>query len=95
MYPRTDMRLKYFTRLWIDGKTTGGSIVITASMSSQIINQAAENQPLTQVLVPSTLPCSLTNHVMKFLGVLQLLQGGRLQSCEGPRSRVGPTWDKS
>ncbi|KAF8513240.1 NADP-dependent mannitol dehydrogenase [Gautieria morchelliformis] len=41
-------------KLWIDHKTTGGSIVITCSMSSQIINQAAENKPLTQVFYNSS-----------------------------------------
>jgi NAD(P)-dependent dehydrogenase (short-subunit alcohol dehydrogenase family) len=36
------------TKLWLDEKSKG-SIVITSSMSSQIINQSALNQPLTQV----------------------------------------------
>lgn len=35
-------------RLWLD-RGQEGSIVITASMSAQIINQAARNTPLTQV----------------------------------------------
>ena len=30
---------------------TGGSIVITCSMSSQIINKSAEAEPLTQVRI--------------------------------------------
>jgi NAD(P)-dependent dehydrogenase (short-subunit alcohol dehydrogenase family) len=38
-------------KLWIDRKQAGGSIVITSSMSSQIINQTAPNQALTQVRV--------------------------------------------
>jgi len=41
-------------KLWIDRKAQGGSIVITSSMSSQIINQAGENQPLTQVFYNSS-----------------------------------------
>jgi sorbose reductase len=36
-------------KLWTNRKYEGGSIVITASMSSQIINQTAPNQALTQV----------------------------------------------
>jgi len=35
-------------------KKHGGSIVITSSMSSQIINQAAPNEPLTQVFYNSS-----------------------------------------
>jgi len=35
-------------KLWIDRKYEGGSIVITSSMSSRIINQTAPNQALTQ-----------------------------------------------
>jgi sorbose reductase len=35
-------------RLWMK-HNTGGSIVITCSMSSQIINKSAEAEPLTQV----------------------------------------------
>ena len=41
-------------KLWIDGNHNGGSIVINASMSSQIINQTAENTSLTQVRARST-----------------------------------------
>ncbi|KAL5514632.1 hypothetical protein ACEPAG_1948 [Sanghuangporus baumii] len=41
-------------RLWTDRKYQGGSIVITASMSSQIINQVALNKPLTQVFYNSS-----------------------------------------
>ena len=36
-------------KLWINRKYAGGSIVITSSMSSRIINQTAPNQALTQV----------------------------------------------
>ncbi|GJJ14622.1 hypothetical protein Clacol_008888 [Clathrus columnatus] len=41
-------------KLWIDNKSKHGSIVITSSMSSQIINQAAPNKPLTQVFYNSS-----------------------------------------
>ncbi|KAH7908552.1 hypothetical protein BJ138DRAFT_1157448 [Hygrophoropsis aurantiaca] len=41
-------------KLWIDSKHQGGSIVITSSMSSQIINQAAPNKALTQVFYNSS-----------------------------------------
>jgi len=41
-------------KLWIDRKYEGGSIVITSSMSSQIINQTAPNQALTQVFYNSS-----------------------------------------
>jgi len=41
-------------KLWIDGNYQGGSIVINASMSSQIINQTAENTSLTQVFYNSS-----------------------------------------
>ncbi|KAJ8519096.1 hypothetical protein ONZ45_g3912 [Pleurotus djamor] len=41
-------------KLWVDRKYDGGSIVITASMSSQIINQSAANAPLTQVFYNSS-----------------------------------------
>jgi NAD(P)-dependent dehydrogenase (short-subunit alcohol dehydrogenase family) len=41
-------------KLWIDRKQAGGSIVITSSMSSQIINQTAPNQALTQVFYNSS-----------------------------------------
>ncbi|KAH7929033.1 NAD(P)-binding protein [Leucogyrophana mollusca] len=40
-------------KLWIDAKHAG-SIVITSSMSSQIINQAAPNKALTQVFYNSS-----------------------------------------
>jgi len=40
-------------KLWINRKS-GGSIVITSSMSSQIINQTAPNQALTQVFYNSS-----------------------------------------
>lgn len=36
-------------KLWIGRKYQGGSIVITSSMSSQIINSVAPNEALTQV----------------------------------------------
>jgi NAD(P)-dependent dehydrogenase (short-subunit alcohol dehydrogenase family) len=36
-------------KLWRDRQQQGGSIVITASMSSQIINQSGPNKPLVQV----------------------------------------------
>ncbi|KAG1744850.1 hypothetical protein EDB19DRAFT_1694487 [Suillus lakei] len=45
---------KAAARLWIDKKQSGGSIVITSSMSSQIINQVAPNKPLTQVFYNSS-----------------------------------------
>lgn len=38
----------HFSRLWLEEKSKG-SIVITSSMSSQIINQSGINEPLTQV----------------------------------------------
>ncbi|KIJ43893.1 hypothetical protein M422DRAFT_67810 [Sphaerobolus stellatus SS14] len=41
-------------KLWIAHKTQNASIVITSSMSSQIINQAGENKPLTQVFYNSS-----------------------------------------
>lgn len=41
-------------KLWIDRNYKGGSIVINSSMSSQIINQIAENTSLTQVRTHST-----------------------------------------
>lgn len=41
-------------KLWIQQKTKSGSIVITSSMSSQIINQTALNTPLTQVFYNSS-----------------------------------------
>ncbi|KAG2360122.1 hypothetical protein BDR07DRAFT_170137 [Suillus spraguei] len=44
---------KAAARIWID-KKHGGSIVITSSMSSQIINQAATNEPLTQAFYNSS-----------------------------------------
>ncbi|OCH94562.1 NADP-dependent mannitol dehydrogenase [Obba rivulosa] len=40
--------------LWVKQEHQGGSIVITASMSSQIINQAGTNKPLTQVFYNSS-----------------------------------------
>lgn len=44
---------KAAAKLWID-KKHGGSIVITSSMSSRIINQVAPNEPLTQVFYNSS-----------------------------------------
>jgi NAD(P)-dependent dehydrogenase (short-subunit alcohol dehydrogenase family) len=41
-------------KLWIDRKHQGGSIVITSSMSSQIINTVAPNTALTQVFYNSS-----------------------------------------
>ncbi|KAF5373454.1 hypothetical protein D9615_009449 [Tricholomella constricta] len=41
-------------KLWSDQNFKKGSIVITASMSSQIINQSAQNEPLTQVFYNSS-----------------------------------------
>jgi len=41
-------------KLWIARKYEGGSIVITSSMSSRIINQTAPNQALTQVFYNSS-----------------------------------------
>ncbi|KAL6309470.1 NADP-dependent mannitol dehydrogenase [Sparassis latifolia] len=41
-------------QLWVDSETKGGSIVITASMSSQIINQVGTAKPLTQVFYNSS-----------------------------------------
>ena len=43
-------------KLWIDRKHEGGSIVITSSMSSRIINQTAPNQALTQASFPLLTP---------------------------------------
>jgi len=40
-------------KIWM-GKQSGGSIVVTSSMSSQIINQQGTNQPLTQVFYNSS-----------------------------------------
>ncbi|KAH9947812.1 NADP-dependent mannitol dehydrogenase [Amylocystis lapponica] len=41
-------------QLWVDTKRQDGSIVITSSMSSQIINQLAAGKPLTQVFYNSS-----------------------------------------
>ncbi|KAI0922682.1 putative NADP-dependent mannitol dehydrogenase [Taiwanofungus camphoratus] len=41
-------------QLWVDSKAQGGSIVITSSMSSQIINQVATGKPLTQIFYNSS-----------------------------------------
>ncbi|GLB41435.1 putative KR domain containing protein [Lyophyllum shimeji] len=41
-------------KLWVEKDYKKGSIVVTSSMSSQIINQAALNQPLTQVFYNSS-----------------------------------------
>ncbi|OAX36463.1 NADP-dependent mannitol dehydrogenase [Rhizopogon vinicolor AM-OR11-026] len=41
-------------KLWIDTNRNNGSIVITSSMSSQIINQAAPNRALTQAFYNSS-----------------------------------------
>ncbi|KAJ8701100.1 hypothetical protein PTI98_004061 [Pleurotus ostreatus] len=41
-------------KLWVDRKHDGGSIVITSSMSSRIINQSEQNTPLTQVFYNSS-----------------------------------------
>ncbi|RDB17170.1 NADP-dependent mannitol dehydrogenase [Hypsizygus marmoreus] len=41
-------------KLWIENKHKGGSIVITSSMSSQIINQSALNESLAQVFYNSS-----------------------------------------
>ncbi|KZS96892.1 NADP-dependent mannitol dehydrogenase [Sistotremastrum niveocremeum HHB9708] len=41
-------------KLWTERKHQGGSIVITSSMSSQIINQTSENTALTQVFYNSS-----------------------------------------
>ncbi|PCH37430.1 putative NADP-dependent mannitol dehydrogenase [Wolfiporia cocos MD-104 SS10] len=41
-------------KLWIDTKYQGGSIVITSSMSSRIINQVDKGKPLTQVFYNSS-----------------------------------------
>ncbi|KAF7976925.1 hypothetical protein HWV62_5332 [Athelia sp. TMB] len=44
-------------KLWIDHKYQGGSIVITSSMSSQIINSVAPNTALTQdICAPAKAP---------------------------------------
>ncbi|KLO09980.1 NADP-dependent mannitol dehydrogenase [Schizopora paradoxa] len=45
---------KAAAKLWKERKAKGGSIVITSSMSSQIINQVAENKALTQVFYNSS-----------------------------------------
>ena len=49
-------------KLWIDRKYQGGSIVITSSMSSQIINSVAPNTALTQVRILSEHICVPTKH---------------------------------
>ncbi|KAF9461805.1 NADP-dependent mannitol dehydrogenase [Collybia nuda] len=41
-------------KLWLEKKHKGGSIVITSSMSSQIINQSAMNESLAQVFYNSS-----------------------------------------
>jgi len=41
-------------KLWINRKYDGGSIVITSSMSSRIINQIGPNEALTQVFYNSS-----------------------------------------
>lgn len=41
-------------KLWVDSKYQGGSVVITSSMSSQIINSIAAGKPLTQVFYNSS-----------------------------------------
>ncbi|KZT26070.1 NADP-dependent mannitol dehydrogenase [Neolentinus lepideus HHB14362 ss-1] len=41
-------------KLWIERKHQGGSIVITSSMSSHIINQLGSNKPLTQIFYNSS-----------------------------------------
>lgn len=41
-------------KLWVDSKYQGGSIVITSSMSSQIINQVGAGKPLTQIFYNSS-----------------------------------------
>jgi NAD(P)-dependent dehydrogenase (short-subunit alcohol dehydrogenase family) len=41
-------------KIWINHKYDGGSIVITSSMSSRIINQVGPNQALTQVFYNSS-----------------------------------------
>ncbi|EJD01841.1 NADP-dependent mannitol dehydrogenase [Fomitiporia mediterranea MF3/22] len=45
---------KAVAKLWIDRKAQSGSIVITCSMSSQIINIVDQNEPLTQVFYNSS-----------------------------------------
>lgn len=51
-----------------------GSIVISASMSAQIINQAGRNTPLTQVSVVVWKYDVLLN-LARVTGILQLVQG--------------------
>jgi len=41
-------------KLWVDDKHKGGSIVITSSMSSRIINTVGPGKPLTQVFYNSS-----------------------------------------
>jgi hypothetical protein len=53
----------FLFRLWMS-QNTGGSIVITCSMSSQIINRSAEAEPLTQVRI-STFLAALHAHILK------------------------------
>jgi len=54
-YPRAVWKAEpdKYDRLWID-KNRNGSIVITSSMSSQIINQAGRNKTLPQAFYNSS-----------------------------------------
>lgn len=65
-------------RLWTHRQTQGGSIVITSSMSSRIINQVAENAPLTQVFGVNLL-VSWDSGLFSLLGILQFLQRSRVE----------------
>ena len=72
-------------RLWTDSNKAG-SIVITASMSAQIINQASRNKALTQVSIVLS-PYGVGTEFCE--GVLQFVQGCGSPSLEGARCRVG------
>lgn len=58
---------KSINRLWINREQRGGSIVITSSMSSQVINKISENQPLSQVISsPQSRPVPLNLYSQVF-----------------------------
>ena len=54
-----------YTRLWMSHNTEG-SIVITCSMSSQIINKTAEAEPLTQVRTDFRTTWFFFSHITNF-----------------------------
>ncbi|KAF8523684.1 NADP-dependent mannitol dehydrogenase [Hysterangium stoloniferum] len=68
-------------KLWINRKHQGGSIVITSSMSSQIINQVAQNKPLTQLFYNSSK--AAVSHVVRGLAAEWAPYGIRV-NCVSP-----------